>query len=201
LVYSLASQPKQRRVQVIVWLILIVTIFGSIGGIGYYWYDYEKRSKSFDHLIAAAAERNGIDRLLVKAVIWQESRFNKDARGTHYELGLMQVVPGSAGAVQDWANAHHQKLPCKGVVIQPAMNIEIGSWYLARALNRWRDYKGALPLALCEYNAGITKAREWRPDNVDGEVLPRIKFASTRAYAEAIIGKYNELQEKREKNR
>jgi len=196
--YSLSSQQKQRRVQVMVWLVLAAILLGSIGGIGYYWYDYQKRSRSFDKLIAEAASRNGIDRRLVKAVIWQESRYNQYAHGAAGEVGLMQVIPGSSGAAQDWAVEHRRNLPCKGLVQLPALNIEIGSWYLARALRHWRDYKDALALALCEYNAGITKAKAWRPAEYDGEVREHISYPSTRAYVEAIVGKYNELQAKSE---
>jgi len=196
--YLLSPQPKQRRVQLTVWLVLAVLIAGGVGGGWYYWYDYEQRSRSFDSLIAVAAERNGIDRRLVKAVIWQESRFNQYAKGNAGEVGLMQVIPGGSGAARDWAVAHHRELPCKGLVQAPAMNIEIGSWYLARALHRWNEYKDALALALCEYNAGFTKARNWKPLEYDGPVLERIGYPTTRAYVEAIIGKYNELQAKRE---
>ena len=199
--YSLASQPKQRRVQVMVWLVLVTILVGAGGWVAYYWRDYQKRSLIFDPVIAAAAQRNGIDPLLVKAVIWQESRFNKEARGAAGEIGLMQVIPGESGAVRDWAIAHRQKLPCKGVVFLPEMNIEIGSWYLARALYRWRDYKDALALALCEYNAGITKAKAWRPADVDGDMLERIGYPSTRAYVAAITANITSCKLKERKDR
>jgi spermidine/putrescine-binding protein len=51
---------------------------------------------SQDALIAAAAARYNVDPLLVKAVIWQESRFQPEKLGAHGERGVMQVTEPAA---------------------------------------------------------------------------------------------------------
>jgi soluble lytic murein transglycosylase len=76
------------------------------------------------------------------------------------------------------------------LLFSPSLNIEIGTWYLSRAMKTWRRYKHGTELALCQYNAGRSRAENWKPDSLDGEVLDRIKIKSTRAYVEVIMRKY-----------
>ena len=45
-------------------------------------------------------------------------------------------------------------------------------------------------MALAEYNAGTSRAREWAPKAPDGEVIPRVKIASTRKYVSDIMKRY-----------
>ena len=147
----------------------------------------------YDAIIEKTARKYNVDSRFIKAVISQESKFDSRARGSSGEIGLMQIMPGAAA---DWArhykidNVHH------GLLFDPELNIEIGTWYLAKALKRWRNYKHAKELALCQYNAGGKRADNWKPESYDGTVLDRIKIRSTRAYVEAIMYKYNRYCEK-----
>ena len=132
--------------------------------------------------------RRGLDPQLVRAVIFQESRFMKDAVGKKGEVGLMQVH--LKGAVADWAKAHGKKVPSHAALCDVDLNLEIGTWYLALALKRWKMYRDQIPLALAQYNAGATRAARWKPERLDGDVIPRIKIAATRAYVENIMARY-----------
>lgn len=138
--------------------------------------------------IQAASRRQGIDPQLVRAVIFQESRFKWDAVGKKGEVGLMQVH--LKGAVADWAGAHGKKIPTHAAVMNVDLNLEIGTWYLARALRRWEKYREQIPLALIQYNAGAARAERWKPELPDGSVIPRIKIASTRLYVTKIMERY-----------
>ena len=51
------------------------------------WSDYRR----YDTLIARIADENHVDPLLVKAIVWRESRFQSDMMGRNGERGLMQV--------------------------------------------------------------------------------------------------------------
>lgn len=152
----------------------------------------------YDVYINEAAVKNGIDPLLVKAVIYQETRFKPDARGSKGEVGLMQIIPASS--VKDWATEHKVEVPCNGLLFQPKLNIEIGSWYLARALKHWKKYKHDIELALCEYNAGGKYARQWAPENPEDPVIDRIKFPGTKAYVASIMEKYREYRDAENEN-
>ena len=138
--------------------------------------------------IAEAAARHGIPAQLVRAVVFQESRFDPTARGKKGEYGLMQLLP--SGAVADWAKYRKQHVPSAEELLKPELNLEIGCWYLGRALRRWRGYDGAVELALAQYNAGEGRAKRWKPESKKGQVTPRITIASTKRYVEQICRRY-----------
>ncbi len=157
-----------------------------------YIQEYRASQHAYDEIILEASARNGVDPNLVKAVIWRESRFRPYVRGSSGEIGLMQIMPDKAAV--DWAKRNSQSVPSRGALFTPRLNIEIGSWYLANALRRWSRYKDQLVLALCEYNAGITRASAWKPVDRDGDVRSRITISSTLSYVNSILAKYEEYQ-------
>ena len=59
-----------------------------------YW--MHRRTTRYDELIALSASRYNLDFYLVKALIYEESWFRPDIRGSAGELGLMQVTRGAA---------------------------------------------------------------------------------------------------------
>src|SRR5438128_1002087 len=50
------------------------------------------RFQQYDRLIRTVAAEHQVDPMLVKAVVWRESRFDPRKYGTHSERGLMQVT-------------------------------------------------------------------------------------------------------------
>ena len=146
-----------------------------------YWENIQKISR-----------RRGIDPQLVRAVIFQESRFKREAIGKKGEIGLMQIMVDRAAS--DWARVKKYPLPSAGALYDPELNIEIGSWYLGRALRRWRNFKESVPLALCEYNAGLTRARKWQPETSTGDVISRIRINSTKQYVKDILKRYQKYK-------
>lgn len=110
----------------------------------------------YDDLIRADAAERGLDPRLVKAVIAAESEFSTRARSPKGALGLMQVMPATAGSVGVES----------GRLFDPAANIRAGTAYLASLFERaWRRYHlkgvdyGRAPAWLIQrivaaYNAG-----------------------------------------------
>ena len=148
--------------------------------------------------IRDAAARHGLPPELVRALIFRESRFDPNARGKAGEVGLMQVLP--SGAAAEWARVNRRRTPTVRELTDVRINLEIGCFYLARGMRRWRAYKGRTALALCQYNAGERRAAKWCPeDPADAEILPRITIRSTREYVRAILVRYWRYSEKREK--
>ena len=144
---------------------------------------------SYDAEINDAAKRHGLDPALVRALIFQESSFKADKRGSKGEIGLMQVLP--SGAAAEWARVKKERRrPSAGELYDVKLNLEIGCWYLARAMKRWKDYRHGTELALAEYNAGPSQARKWAPKNKNDEVIPLIKIASTKKYVTEIMNRY-----------
>lgn len=140
----------------------------------------------FDSIIASASQRNAIDPLLIKAVIWNESRFKPRATGASGEIGLMQL---KWGAIKDWADANNKSLPSREQLYDPYLNIEVGSWFLARAMRRWDGTNQCYTLALCEYNAGRSRAVGWLSRTAkESDVY--IASSKTRRYVINVRDKY-----------
>src|SRR5260370_405982 len=132
------------------------------------------------------------DPMLVKAVVWRESRFDPNKNGSAGERGLMQV---SEKAAREWArenkidNFHIEKL------FDPKTNLEAGTWYLRRAFEHWETQSDPLPFALAEYNAGASRAQRWSGGDGGAAIPPRtflkrIDFPGTRKYVDSISPRY-----------
>jgi soluble lytic murein transglycosylase-like protein len=89
-------------------------------------------------LADVAAEKYGLPRTLVRAVMAAESNFQLDAISPKGAIGLMQLMPETAQLLG--ADPH-----------DPAQNVDAGVHYLRDMLNR---YDGSLFRALAAYNAG-----------------------------------------------
>lgn len=136
------------------------------------------------HFQQAAAE-HGIDPWLLMAVARRESAFRPTARSPVGALGLMQLMPATAGQV---ARERGQPAPTEQRLFQPEINIALGSHYLASLLRR---YDGNRLLALAAYNAGPHRVTRWvldgerqRPADVFLETIP---FQETREYVQAVL--------------
>lgn len=147
------------------------------------------RHDSYDDIIAGVAARHGVDPLLVKAVIWQESRFHEDKLGSHGERGLMQVTEPAA---QDWVAAEGIETFTPADLLDPKTNIEVGTWYLGNALAHWSGQSDPLPFVLGEYNAGRSRVKRWSGGNqmTAKELDKAMDIPSTRAYVAAVRKRY-----------
>lgn len=147
------------------------------------------RFQQYDKLISSVAVEHQLDPMLVKAVVWRESRFDRQKVGSAGERGLMQVSPKAAN---EWA--HENKIADFKLdqLFDPKTNLQAGSWYLRRAIDHWQTESDPLPFALAEYNAGASRAQRWV--GADGtnttEFLSRIDFPATRNYVKSILDRY-----------
>jgi soluble lytic murein transglycosylase len=151
------------------------------------------RFHQYDRLIRAVAAEHQLDPMLVKAVVWRESRFDPQKVGTAGERGLMQV---SAKAAAEWAAENKVENFQVDDLFDPKTNLEAGSWYLHRAADRWRSQADPIPFALAEYNAGGSRAQRWAGGDAAPPIAPKdflanIDFPATRKYAESIIDRYH----------
>jgi soluble lytic murein transglycosylase len=169
-----------RRLALIVVFLLVAAFVG-------WWRYYEWRDHRFDAVILSAAQRYGVEPALVKAVVWRESRFNPDARGSRREIGLMQIREAAA---REWAQAEKLKAFSAEQRIDPVTNTLAGAWYLARLLRRYQRTDRPISYALADYNAGRSNVLRW----IEGEAgtnsaafLERMDFPGTRKYVLAVV--------------
>ena len=154
------------------------------------------RFHRYDRLILGVALEHHLDPMLVKAVVWRESRFDAKKRGSHGERGLMQV---SERAANEWARETKIAGFHPDQLFEPKINLEAGTWYLHRAMEHWEHQSDPIPFALAEYNAGASRAQRWSGGNGVAEIpehqfLQRIDFPATRKYVESIIERYRFYQ-------
>jgi soluble lytic murein transglycosylase-like protein len=119
----------------------------------------------YGKLIAKAADKNAVDSLLVASVVEVESTFKPTAGSHKGAVGLMQLLPRTAG------------ISAKRLT-NPAENLDAGAAYLAKLIER---FDGDLGLALAAYNAGPTNVRRYNG------VPP---FPETQRYVEKVLSKY-----------
>lgn len=128
------------------------------------------RALPYGELIDNAAERLSIDSLLLASIMEAESGFNPYAMSPQGALGLMQVMPNTAGvySIED--------------LLEPEVNIEVGARYFVRLLEQ---FDGDVALALASYNAGPGMVKRY------GGLPP---FPETRHYVDRVLTRYVRLQ-------
>lgn len=137
--------------------------------------------------IRAAAERYHVDPMLVKAVVWRESRFRPGARGTKGEIGLMQIQEWAA---QEWAEAEHITNFQHECCLDPKTNTLAGTYYLSQLLKRYARTDNPVPYALAAYNAGRGNVLKWDSGAAATQsavFMDQIGFPSTRQYVKSIM--------------
>jgi hypothetical protein len=93
----------------------------------------------YAEIIAAASEAEGVNPMLVRAVIQVESKFRPTARSRKGAMGLMQLMPATA-------REYNVRNP-----FEPKANIEAGIKHLKTLIDR---FGSSIELGLAAYNAG-----------------------------------------------
>ena len=115
-----------------------------------------------------------LDPYLVSALIFTESRFRKDAVSEVGAVGLMQLMPETA---QDMAQLESLPKVSEEDLLEPGLNIRLGTRYLSRLLRRFDSEE----FALAAYNAGPGVVDEWL------ETDSKVRYPETRAYISEIL--------------
>lgn len=103
-------------------------------------------SKDLAMQIVQTALAEGIDPELAFRLIRVESVFRADARGPSGSLGLTQLMPSTARAID-------RSLRTEAQILEPEANLRTGFRYLRRLIER---YKGDVRLGVLAYNRGET---------------------------------------------
>ena len=138
--------------------------------------------RPFDSDVREASRRTGLPEAFIYAIIRQESLYRADAGSSAGALGLMQLLPETARLT---ARRVDLPVPSRAQLLQPSVNIALGSSYLAYLVHR---LDGETALAAAGYNAGPNAARRWLPPApLDLDVwVENIPFNETRAYVQRV---------------
>jgi soluble lytic murein transglycosylase len=166
------------------WVFLILILGGAL--LLFYWWR-ERREHRFDAEIQKAAAAYNLDPALIKAVIWKESRFRPDVKGTKEEYGLMQIQDVAA---HEWAEAARITNFVHEHTWDPTTNILAGSFYLSKLLKRYRTQDNPIPYALADYNAGRSHVLRWRKGAAltnSAAFIAQIDYPTTRDYIQSVM--------------
>jgi peptidoglycan lytic transglycosylase len=133
--------------------------------------------------LISSSKENGLDPVLVAALIRQESNFNPLATSPAGARGLMQLMPAVGKSVAD----------SKGIgpwnpdlLYQAATNIKLGTAHLSGLAHKYPE----VVKVLAAYNAGESRVEKWssKAGAADPEVFTeRIPFVETRDYVRTIL--------------
>ena len=170
--------------------ILSLGLFLIVGAMAYWWWHEGRLERSQDEVIRAASQRYGIETALIKAIVWQESRFNPLAQGRAQEIGLMQLREDAA---REWADAEHVENFQHEHCFDSRTNTLAGAWYLKKLLKRYSITDNPLPYALADYNAGRGNVLKWISGAAatnSSAFLNQIGFPGTREYVTSVMERY-----------
>jgi soluble lytic murein transglycosylase len=134
--------------------------------------------------IQQKAQERGMDPYLVLAVIRQESLFDTRARSPAFALGLMQLLPSTAGRV---AKQIGLAPPSNDQLFDPDTNLTLGAQYLKQLLER---YSNNWFKAIAAYNAGEAAVDRWEKEIVTDDIeefVERIPYIETRGYVKLVM--------------
>jgi soluble lytic murein transglycosylase len=126
---------------------------------------------------------SGLDEAWVYGLMRQESRFVTQAKSGAGAAGLMQIMPATARWVA-------RKLGMKDfrheLVHELETNLRLGTYYLKTVLSQ---FDNSAVLASTAYNAGPSRARQWRGDKpLEGAIyIETIPFDETRHYVRKVM--------------
>ncbi|MEA2118314.1 transglycosylase SLT domain-containing protein [Halovibrio sp. HP20-50] len=125
----------------------------------------------------------GVDPYLLMAITRRESAYNPNALSPAGARGLMQLMPGTASQVSRELGIND---PGPYGVLDPELNIRLGSTYLRDKLQR---YQGNRLAAAAAYNAGPGRVDRWLGDGVEAFDLfvESIPYRETRNYVQAVL--------------
>jgi soluble lytic murein transglycosylase len=137
------------------------------------WYQRVRYPLRYEEIVTGHAANYRLEPQLVAAVIYQESKFDADARSSSGAVGLMQLLPETGQGIADRTGGNAWQ---PDDLLDPELNVRYGSWYLRHLLDKYDDER----LALAAYNAGQTNVDRWRAEGVG------IQFDETRHYVERV---------------
>lgn len=131
----------------------------------------------YKKMIQEQAQKQKLSPVLIASLIRQESGFGLRAQSSSNAYGLMQLIGPTAQEVVGDLALKEVMLPED--LFQPQLNIQMGSFYLAKMI---RNYRGHVPFGLAAYNAGAKRLQNFFYSR--SEIKDLIDNPSSEAWSE-----------------
>ena len=161
-------------------VLTLTALLGVLAGLVLYvqavepsWYYRLRYPLAYDSIVRGHAQNYRLDPALLAAVIYQESKFDAEARSDAGAVGLMQLQPRTAKGIALRTGGSRFRVDD---LTNPEINVRYGSWYLRHLLDKYDDE----PTALAAFNAGQGNVDRWRREGKG------IAFAETRHYVDRV---------------
>jgi soluble lytic murein transglycosylase len=155
--------------------VVLAAAFGAVYLAEPSWWQRLRYPLRYEQIVRGHAANYDLDPALLAAVIYQESKFEADARSRSGAIGLMQLLPATAQGIAVRTGGTRFRVDD---LYDPELNVRYGAWYLRHLLDKYGDER----LALAAYNAGQENVDRWLRE---GGV---IRFAETRHYVDRVEG-------------
>ena len=162
--------------RLLVGVTVIAVLLGTFGTIHFTqpaWYERLWHPLRYEQIVLGHAKNYRLDPALLAAVIYQESKFDPDARSDQGAIGLMQLLPGTAKGIAERTGGTKFRV---ADLYNPELNVRYGAWYLRHLLDKY----GSERTALAAYNAGQANVDRWRKRG-----LP-VQFEETRDFVSHV---------------
>jgi soluble lytic murein transglycosylase len=161
-------------------LVVLTALLGVVAGLVLYvqsaepsWYYRLRYPLSYEEIVRGHARNYDLEPTLLAAVIYQESKFDADAKSDAGAVGLMQLQPETAKGIALRTGGSRFRVED---LTDPEINVRYGSWYLRHLLDKYGDEE----TALAAFNAGQGNVDSWRKEGKG------IVFAETRHYVDRV---------------
>jgi len=178
------SWLRKKRVLLLLLLGFILILFFNSAWLSFF-YPIPYKEEIRHH-----ARSNGLDPLMVAAIIKVETNYKPGSESKKGALGIMQIMPDTAKWVIEKAKL--EDVPLDRVKDETETNIRIGTWYLKSLSNQ---FDGNMIAVIAAYNAGPTNVKNWlRSGRWDGrlESAKDIPFGETRHYVQRVSHYYKQ---------
>lgn len=121
-----------------------------------------------------------VDPEIVASLIRVESSYRKDVVSSKGAVGLMQLLPSTAGWVASKIGMENFS---QEMLYDANTNIMLGTYYIKYLLNKF----GSLSEAICAYNAGEGVVLNWlgnKDISQDGKTLSNVPYSETQSHLE-----------------
>lgn len=169
---------RKKRVLLLLFISFTVIVFLNSSWISLF-YPIQYKDEIRHH-----ADKNGLNPLMVAAIIRVETNYKTGAVSKKGALGVMQIMPDTA----EWVitKAKFKNVSLDKVKEEPETNIEIGTWYLKYLFDQFEGNETAM---IAAYNAGPTNVKNWiKSGRWDGQLKSSkdIPFGETRHYVQRV---------------
>ena len=151
--------------------------------------------------VDAAADRFGLSRQVLRALVDQESSWREDVISSAGAVGLTQVMPATGLEVAEELDRRGVlELPAgtgegeiASMLLDPAFNATLGAAYLSKQLARFGD----LRVALAAYNGGPGYMARKLAEHGSYDAAEPTLWTETRNYVRRILERLNGARDAR----